>query len=76
MTSEYKVVSWFGSDVAGIAHNSRNILCVCAGKLKEECTVLVVSHDLRELEPLIDMAWEMEAGGRLKSVQWPPVQET
>jgi hypothetical protein len=32
----------------------------------------VVSHDLRELQPLIDMAWEMEPGGRLKSVQWPP----
>ncbi len=45
-----------------------------AGKLKQECTVLVVSHDLRELEPLIDVAWEMEAGGKLKSVQWPPAK--
>jgi energy-coupling factor transporter ATP-binding protein EcfA2 len=45
-----------------------------AGKLKQECTVLVVSHDLRELEPLIDMAWEMEAGGRLKPVPWPPAK--
>lgn len=43
----------------------------CAGKLKQECTVLVVSHDLRELEPLIDVAWEMEPGGRLNPVQWP-----
>lgn len=45
---------------------------VCAGKLKEECTVLVISHDLRELEPLIDLAWEMKQGGRLEAVQWPP----
>ena len=43
-----------------------------AGKLKQECTVLVVSHDLREVEPLVDLAWEMEAGGRLRPVPWPP----
>ena len=46
----------------------------CAGKLKQECTVLVVSHDLRELEPLIDVAWEMEPGGKLNPVQWPPTK--
>lgn len=46
--------------------------CCGAGKLKQECTVLVVSHDLRELGPLVDCAWEMEAGGKLRPVQWPP----
>ena len=35
--------------------------------------MLVVSHDLRELEPLINVAWEMQAGGKLKSVEWPPL---
>jgi hypothetical protein len=43
-----------------------------AGKLKAECSVLVVSHDLRELAPLVDCAWEMEPGGQLRSVPWPP----
>ena len=47
-------------------------VCMRAGKLKQECTVLVVSHDLREVEPLVDLAWEMEAGGRLTPVPWPP----
>lgn len=37
--------------------------------------MLVVSHDLHELEPLIDVAWEMEPGGRLKPVRWPPTKE-
>ena len=40
-------------------------LCVCAGKLKEECTVIVVSHDLREIAPLVDVAWEMQPNGTL-----------
>ena len=45
---------------------------VCAGKLKKQCTVLAVSHDLRELVPLVDKAWKMEAGGILKPSEWPP----
>ncbi len=36
-----------------------------AGKLKEECTVIVVSHDLREIAPLVDVAWEMQPNGTL-----------
>ena len=36
-----------------------------AGKLKEECTVIVVSHDLREVTPLVDVAWEMQPDGTL-----------
>ena len=42
-----------------------------AGKLKTECTVLVVSHDLRELGPLVDAAWRMLPGGRLEPSPWP-----
>ena len=40
-------------------------LCARAGKLKEECTVIVVSHDLREIAPLVDVAWEMQPNGTL-----------
>ena len=38
-----------------------------AGKLKEECTVIVVSHDLREVAPLVDVAWEMQPNGALST---------
>ena len=34
--------------------------------------MLVVSHDLRELQPLVDRAWEMQPGGSLTPAQWPP----
>ena len=40
-----------------------------AGKLKEECTVIVVSHDLREIASLVDMAWEMQPNGTLSPQQ-------
>ncbi len=40
---------------------------VCAGKLKEECTVIVVSHDLREIAPLVDVAWQMQPNGTLSA---------
>jgi hypothetical protein len=39
--------------------------------LKEECTVLVVSHDLRELAPLVDASWRMAAGGVLAEERLP-----
>ena len=42
---------------------------VAAGKLKEECTVIVVSHDLREIASLVDMAWEMQPNGTLSPQQ-------
>eukprot|EP00955_Chlamydomonas_euryale_P095339 364933-Chlamydomonas_euryale.AAC.5 len=57
----------------------RNPLCNTArhaqgllSKLKQECTLLVVSHDLREVAPLVDTAWEMRLGGTLGPAQWPP----
>ncbi|BDA48515.1 Energy-coupling factor transporter ATP-binding protein Ecf [Coccomyxa sp. Obi] len=61
--------------LAGLDWQSRADIASVLGKLKQECTVLVVSHDLRELEPLIDVAWKMEPGGRLSPVQWPPTKE-
>jgi hypothetical protein len=33
--------------------------------------VLIVSHDLRELGPLVDVAWRMAPGGRLEPSPWP-----
>ena len=48
------------------------ILLLCSGKLKKQCTVLAVSHDLRELIPLVDDAWKMEPGGILRTSEWPP----
>jgi hypothetical protein len=30
-----------------------------------------VSHDLQELEPLVDCAWRMLPGGRLEASPWP-----
>ena len=41
--------------------------CSHANKLKEECTENVVSHDLREIAPLIDVAWEMQPNGTLST---------
>ena len=40
-------------------------------KLKEKCTILVVSHDLQEVSSLVDRAWKMLPGGRLDAVDWP-----
>ena len=41
-------------------------------ELKKQCTLLVVSHDLREIAPLVDHAWEMKTGGSMAQLQWPP----
>jgi energy-coupling factor transporter ATP-binding protein EcfA2 len=41
-------------------------------ELKREATLLVVSHDLADIAPLVDCAWRMEMGGRMEAVQWPP----
>jgi energy-coupling factor transporter ATP-binding protein EcfA2 len=41
-------------------------------RLKQDCTLLVVSHDLREVQPLVDNAFAMRLGGTLEGVEWPP----
>lgn len=51
--------------LAGLDWRTRGELVSLLAGLKAECTVLVVSHDLRELAPLVDAAWEMLPGGRL-----------
>jgi energy-coupling factor transporter ATP-binding protein EcfA2 len=35
-------------------------------QLKRQLSLLIISHDLRELAPIIDTAWEMHPGGRLE----------
>jgi len=41
-------------------------------QLKRQCTLLVVSHDLREIQELVDCAWRMHLGGTMEPVAWPP----
>lgn len=52
--------------LAGLDWQTRGELLSLLSSLKSECTILVVSHDLRELAPLVDSAWCMEPGGKLK----------
>jgi energy-coupling factor transporter ATP-binding protein EcfA2 len=53
--------------LAGLDWRTRAELIQLLVGLKAECTMLVVSHDLRELAPLVDAAWEMRPGGRLEA---------
>ena len=52
--------------LAGLDWRTRGELIALLARLKQECTMLVVSHDLRELAPLVDAAWEMRPDGRLE----------
>ncbi|GAB4819308.1 hypothetical protein N2152v2_006354 [Parachlorella kessleri] len=52
--------------LAGLDWRTRGELISLLAALKRECTMLVVSHDLRELAPLADSAWCMQPGGRLQ----------
>jgi energy-coupling factor transporter ATP-binding protein EcfA2 len=51
--------------LAGLDWKTRGELVRLLEALKSECTVLVVSHDLRELAPLADASWRMHPGGVL-----------
>lgn len=51
--------------LAGLDWRAKAEVVALLAKLKKQCTVLVVSHDLREIAPLVDMAWRMQPGGRL-----------
>jgi energy-coupling factor transporter ATP-binding protein EcfA2 len=51
--------------LAGLDWRSRGEVVRVLRALKGECTVVVVSHDLRELAPLADAAWRMRPGGVL-----------
>jgi len=58
--------------LAGLDWEARMEVVELLQRLKEECTLLVVSHDLKEVAPLVDNAWSMKLGGTLEPVQWPP----
>eukprot|EP00884_Botryococcus_braunii_P005846 jgi/Botrbrau1/15262/Bobra.0382s0004.1 len=56
--------------LAGLDWRARSEIVNILGLVKQECTVLVVSHDLAELAPLVDRAWVMSRGGRLDPADW------
>ncbi|XP_024525929.1 ABC transporter I family member 11, chloroplastic isoform X1 [Selaginella moellendorffii] len=51
--------------LAGLDWQSRSEIAKLLNNLKKERTLLVVSHDLRELIRLVDKAWVMDMGGTL-----------
>ena len=57
--------------LAGLDWKTRGELVRLLEALKSECTVLVVSHDLRELAPLADASWRMQPGGVLVAEALP-----
>eukprot|EP00210_Caulerpa_lentillifera_P008837 g8432.t1 len=59
--------------LAGLDWKAREEMVRTLKRLKEECTILVVSHDLKEIKSLIDTAWKMTPNGHLISVNWPNI---
>ena len=51
---------------AGLDWRTRAELVPLLREVKRERAVLVVSHDLQELAPLVDHAWRMMPGGVLQ----------
>jgi energy-coupling factor transporter ATP-binding protein EcfA2 len=51
---------------AGLDWRVRNGLVALLSKLKHTCSILVISHDLRELAPITDSVWHMKLGGHLE----------
>ncbi|XP_021713640.1 ABC transporter I family member 11, chloroplastic-like isoform X1 [Chenopodium quinoa] len=58
--------------LAGLDWKARADVAKLLKILKKELTLLVVSHDLKELAPLVDRSWRMEGGGVLKE-ELPPL---
>lgn len=57
--------------LAGLDWKARADVTKLLKHLKNELTLLVVSHDLKELAPLVDRSWRMEAGGILREEPLP-----
>ncbi|GAQ88663.1 ABC protein I family member 11 [Klebsormidium nitens] len=57
--------------LAGLDWQARMDVVQLLDRLKRTTTLVVVSHDLRELAPLVDNAWRMHTGGRLEQAKWP-----
>jgi len=58
--------------LAGLDWAARRDIVAALRAAKQRATVLVVSHDLAELAPLVDAAWVMQPGGVLREARWPP----
>ncbi|PHU25601.1 ABC transporter I family member 11, chloroplastic [Capsicum chinense] len=57
--------------LAGLDWKARADVVKLLKHLKKELTLLVVSHDLKELASLVDQSWRMEMGGALKREPLP-----
>uniref|UniRef100_A0A6N2L9S7 ABC transporter domain-containing protein n=1 Tax=Salix viminalis TaxID=40686 RepID=A0A6N2L9S7_SALVM len=57
--------------LAGLDWKARADVVKLLKHLKKELTVLVVSHDLKELAALVDHSWRMEIGGFLREELLP-----
>ncbi|EPS73363.1 non-intrinsic abc protein 14, partial [Genlisea aurea] len=57
--------------LAGLDWKARADVVKLLKGMKGKLTLLVVSHDLKELAPLADQSWEMEMGGVLTSKHLP-----
>ncbi|KAG0456606.1 hypothetical protein HPP92_024394 [Vanilla planifolia] len=57
--------------LAGLDWKARSDVVKLLKDLKKELTILVVSHDLKELSALVDVSWKMEMGGMLKEEPLP-----
>jgi energy-coupling factor transporter ATP-binding protein EcfA2 len=52
--------------LAGLDWKARHELVGVLDKVRAECTVLVVSHDLGEVQRLVSDSWRMHKGGRIE----------
>ncbi|PON61280.1 AAA+ ATPase domain containing protein [Parasponia andersonii] len=57
--------------LAGLDWKARADVVKLLENLKKELTILVVSHDLKELAALVDRSWVMEMGGILREEPLP-----
>ncbi|KAI3503583.1 hypothetical protein L1887_32029 [Cichorium endivia] len=57
--------------LAGLDWKARADVVKLLMDLKKELTILVVSHDLKELAPLVDRSWRMDVGGVLMEKPLP-----
>lgn len=58
--------------LAGLDWKARSDMVSALTDAKKEATLLIVSHDLTELVPLIDRAWVVGQGGTVRPAKWPP----
>lgn len=58
--------------LAGLDWRARAAMATALADAKAAATLLIVSHDLAELAPLVDSAWAVGVGGRVKRAKWPP----